>query len=142
MDLYGNACENRLACALSRAALQYEPLRLMPDVTTFSARRSVCTAIAVLAVALILVPTIKRAQQHVEHRDATRLSIKHSWIGVVPPTKATIAPQSIDVALPPLVATAEPTQAVKRDYVVVEPALHPVLDLSPDPLRGPPFVSL
>jgi hypothetical protein len=110
----------------------------MPDVSALSARRSVRTAITVLAVALILVPAIKRAQQHVEHRDATRLSIKHSWIGLVPPTKATIAPQPIVIALPPLVATAEPAKVVKRDHVVVELALHPVFDLSPDPLRGPP----
>jgi hypothetical protein len=129
-------------CALWRAAIEYVFQHLMPDVSAFSARRSVRTAIAVLAVALILVPTIKRAQQHVERRDATRLSIKHSWIGVVPPTRATIAPQSIDVALPQLVATAEPAQAVKRDHVVVALALHPVLDLSPEPLRGPPSVSL
>jgi hypothetical protein len=95
-----------------------------------------------IAVALVLVPTLKRAQQQVEHRDATRLSIKHSWIGVVPPTKATIAPQSIDVSLPPLLITAEPARVVKREHVVVELALHPVLDLSPDPLRGPPSVSL
>jgi hypothetical protein len=96
--------------------------------------------VVAIAVALVLVPTIKRAQQHVEHRDATRLSIKHSWIGVAPPTKTTIAPQQT-VTLPVLALQSEPARVVKREYVVVEPALHPVLDLSPDPLRGPPSVS-
>jgi len=109
----------------------------MPDVSALSARRSVRTAVAVLAVALILVPTIKRAQQHVEHRDATRLSIKHNWIGVAPPTKAAIAPQQI-LTLPALGAEPEPTRVVVRLFAPVEPVRHPVLDLSPDPLRGPP----
>jgi hypothetical protein len=109
----------------------------MLNVAATSVRRSVRAGIVALAMAVILVPTIKRAQQHVEDRDATRLSIKHSWIGIVPPAKASIAPQQI-VTLPPLVATPEPSRVVKRPPVVVEPALHPVLELSPDPLRGPP----
>jgi len=92
-----------------------------------------------LAFALVLVPTIRRAQQHVEYRDATRLSIKHSWIGIAPPTKASVPPQQI-VMLPavPVATEPEPARVVKRGAVVVEPAPHPVLDLSPDPLRGPP----
>jgi hypothetical protein len=97
--------------------------------------------IAAIAIALVFVPTIKRAQQHVEHRDATRLSIKHSWIGVAPPTKATVAPQHI-VTLPLPAPQPEPARVVTRDRVVVAPALHPVLALSPDPLRGPPILSL
>lgn len=91
--------------------------------------------------ALVLVPTVKRAQQHVEHRDATRLSIKHSWIGVAPPSKATIGAQQI-VTLPVLAIQSEPTRDAKRLVAVVEPALHLVLHLSPDPLRGPPSARL
>jgi hypothetical protein len=97
--------------------------------------------IAAIAIALVLVPTIKRAQQHVEHRDATRLSIKHSWIGVAPPTKAAITSQHV-VVLPALGAEPEPPRVAMPRPPSVEPALHPVLDFSPDPLRGPPTVSL
>ena len=97
--------------------------------------------IAAIAIALVLVPTIKRAQQHVEYRDATRLSIKHSWIGVAPPTKAIIAPQQI-VVVPALGAESEPPRVAMPRPASVEPALHPILDFSPDPLRGPPTVSL
>jgi len=111
----------------------------MPNLSAKSVRRSVLAGIATLAVALILVPTIKRAQQHVEHRDATRLSIKHSWIGVAPPTKASIAPKPI-VTLPALAAELDPPRVVRRHPVVIEAVAHPVLDFSPDPLRGPPSV--
>ena len=95
--------------------------------------------IAAIAIALVLVPTITRAQQHVEHRDATRLSIKHSWIGVAPPTKALVATQQVVVA-PAIGADREPPRFVTPRAPSVEPARHPVLDLSPDPLRGPPSV--
>jgi len=111
----------------------------MPNLSAKSVRRSVLAGIATLAVALILVPTITRAQQHVEHRDATRLSIKHSWIGVAPPTKASIAPKPI-VTLPALAAELDPPRVVRRHPVVIEAVAHPVLDFSPDPLRGPPSV--
>jgi len=96
--------------------------------------------IAILAVAVVLVPTIKRAQQHVEHRDSTRLSIKHSWIGVAPPTKADVAPQPI-VILPALAADVDLARVVRGRPVILEPAPHPVFDFSPDPVRGPPSLS-
>jgi hypothetical protein len=88
--------------------------------------------------ALVLVPAIKRAQQHVEHRDATRLSIRHNWIGVAPPTKAAVAPQPIVVVPPIGVEPDPPPQVAVRPAVSAEPARRPVLELSPDPLRGPP----
>jgi hypothetical protein len=93
--------------------------------------------IAAIAIAMVLVPAITRAQQLVEHRDATRLSIKHSWIGVAPPTKATIAPQQI-LVLPLRGAEPAPPRVAIPRAASVEPAHHPVLELSPDPLRGPP----
>ena len=128
-------------CAPPLGAIEYVSSRVMPNLSSLSVRRSVRTGIAILAVALILVPTIKRAQQHVERRDATRLSIRHSWIGVAPPTKATVAPQQI-VTLPLRVSRPELARLVTRDRLVVEPAPHPVLDFSPDPLRGPPALLL
>jgi len=127
------------SCTSPWATIEYVDSLVMPSLTTQSARRSVCTGIAILAIALVLVPTIKRAQQHVEHRDATRLSIKHSWIGVAPPTKADVAPQPI-VILPALAADPEPARVARSRPVVAEPAPHPVFDFSPDPLRGPPSV--
>ena len=59
--------------------------------------RSLRLAILTIAAALVLVPTLARAHQQVEHREATRLSIKHSWVGVAPPTKASVAPVAIAV---------------------------------------------
>lgn len=124
-------------CAAALAAIQYVLSQVMPNVSSQSVRRFARTGIAVLAVALIFVPTIKRAQQHVEHRDATRLSIRHNWIAVAPPTKAAIAPQPA-VVLPMLGFALEPPRVVMPRAVSVEPARHPVFDLRPDPLRGPP----
>jgi len=109
----------------------------MSRITSMSVRVALRVGIAAVALALVLVPPIKRAQQHVEHRDATRLSIKHSWIGVAPPTKAVVAPQQAIVP-PVLGADPEPPRVVVRRADSIEPAPHPVLDLSPDPLRGPP----
>jgi len=125
------------ACAASPAAIEYVLSRVMLNVSSMSVRQAVRTGIAILAVALILVPTIKRAQQHVEHRDATRLSIRHNWIGVAPPTKAAIAPQQ--VLVPPMLGPelARPRFAMPPAGWV-EPVRHSAVDLSPDPLRGPP----
>jgi hypothetical protein len=93
--------------------------------------------VAAIALALVLVPTITRAQQRVARRDATRMSIKHSWIGVAPPTKALIPPQQI-VVVPAIGADPEPPRVTTRLAAPVEPALHPVPAVSPDLLRGPP----
>jgi len=88
--------------------------------------------------AIVLVPTVARIRQHVELRDATRLSIKHSWIGIAPPTRAVVAPQQI-IVVASFAELPEPRR-VAPDAVISAPelSLHPVLDLSPDPLRGPP----
>jgi hypothetical protein len=93
-------------------------------------------AVLALTLAVVLVPAMARARQRVEHRDETRLSIKHSWLGVAPNSKATIAPQQI-VVVPAIAAQPEPRHT-PRPVLAPEPALHPVRDLSPDPLRGPP----
>jgi len=119
--------------------IEYVRSFVMPNVASSPVRRALRMAVVAVALALVLVPTIKRAQQHVEHRDATRLSIKHNWIGVAPPTKAVVGPQHILVT-PVLGAEPEPPRVVTPRVTSVEPARHPVLDLSPDPLRGPPSV--
>jgi hypothetical protein len=102
-------------------------------ITKVLARLGVLT----VAIALVLVPAMARAHQRVEHRDATRLSVKHSWIGVAPPTKAIVAPQQI-VVVPAIAVEPEPRRIPRLAVATPPPALHPVLDLSPDPLRGPP----
>jgi hypothetical protein len=103
----------------------------------------VATRLGALAIALavVLVPTIARTRQHVEHRDATRLSIKHSWLGVAPPSKSLVAPQQI-VVLPAIVAEPQPRRSTLRVPVAPAPALHPIPAQSPDPLRGPPAFRL
>ncbi len=93
--------------------------------------------VVALALALVLVPAVARAHQRVDHRDSTRLSIRHSWLGVAPPTKANISPRPIVVAL----VVVDDPQLSRVSYpapIAVEPAPNPVLDFSPDPLRGPP----
>lgn len=100
------------------------------------ARLSVVT----LAVALVLVPTLARARQSVEHRDATRLSIKHSWVGVAPPSKASVAPRPVLVS-PALTPPPQDERIATRPPVIADPAPRVgVLDSS-DPLRGPPSTS-
>jgi hypothetical protein len=101
------------------------------------ARLGVRSGIVALAIAIVLVPTIARAHQRVERRDSTRLSVKHSWIGVAPPTKAMVAPHQAPV-LPAIVIEPAPRQQSQRAIVAPAPSLHPVVALSPDPLRGPP----
>jgi hypothetical protein len=103
-------------------------------------RLGVRSGIVAIAVALVLVPAIARAHQRVEHRDATRLSVKQSWIGVAPPTKAAIAPQPA-VVLPAIASEPEPPRLSERAVIAPPPSLHPARDLSPDPLRGPPSLA-
>ena len=110
---------------------------LAGDYITNRSMRSRRLAIFAIAAALMLVLPLARAQQRVELRDATRLSIKHSWLGVTPPTKAIVAPVTVAVLPVPaidLAPAAVATWPVVSDDLVLS-AL--VLDSS-DPLRGPP----
>jgi len=103
------------------------------------ARLGARLGIVTIAIVVVLVPAIARAHQRVERRDATRLSIKHSWIGVAPPSKAVVSPQR--VVLAPAIAVEpelEPRPRLNGAVLAPPVALHPVLDLSPDSLRGPP----
>jgi hypothetical protein len=127
------------ACVARGRTIEYLCSFVMSKLTSASLRGALRVGITAVAVALVLVPAIKRAQQHVDHRDATRLSIKHSWIGIAPPTKAAIAPQQV-LTLPALGSEPDPPRIVGRLDIPVEPLRHPVLDLSPDALRGPPSI--
>jgi hypothetical protein len=101
--------------------------------------RSIRLAIFSIAAALIIVPTVARALQHVDVRETTRLSIRHSWLGVAPPTKVSIAPATVAV-LPVVPAAPEHGRDCIRARVPIAvcPAFA-VVPESSDPLRGPPF---
>jgi hypothetical protein len=105
--------------------------------TTSNVRRLLGVGIVVLATALVLVPTVARARQQVERKDATRLSIKNSWLGVAPPTKASVAPVPVDVLTPPVVEI-DHSRAISFVGTVRSVAPRAVHDDPSDPLRGPP----
>jgi len=99
--------------------------------------RAVRIGLLALATALVVVPPVARAKQHVENRDSTRLSVKHSWVGIVPPAKASVAPVQAHIVSPPVV---EIDQSRLVSFVpigghVTQRAVH---DDPCDPLRGPP----
>jgi hypothetical protein len=101
------------------------------------ADRSIRLAIFAIATALVLVPTIARARQRVEVRDATRLSIRNSWVGVTPPTKASVAPITIAVVPTPAALPPEPARTA-RAVPAVAPTVVRVELSRLEPLRGPP----
>ena len=109
----------------------------MSKVSSLFVGRTVRTGLLALAAVLVLVPTIARARQHVEHRDATRLSIKHSWVGVTPPTKASVAAAQVAVLPPPVMETG-PDRVAAR--VVPAHSSAPLIADGErlDPPRGPP----
>src|SRR5262245_51822857 len=109
----------------------------MTKVSSLLVSRAVRLGLLAVAMALVLVPTAARARQQVERHDATRLSIKHSWLGVAPPTKASVAPAQVAVLPPPVVEIGRDPVAAR-----VVPAHVPtphIVDGHPlDPPRGPP----
>lgn len=105
--------------------------------------RPLRVALLTIAVALVLVPTLARAHQQVEHRDATRLSIKHSWLGVAPPTKASASLAPVAVAVLPVTAlNVMPARSIAWQIapLVVSPPRN--VFASSDSLRGPPSPAL
>jgi hypothetical protein len=99
--------------------------------------RPLSAGIVVLAAALALVPAIARARQQVDRKDATRLSIKHSWLGVAPPTKASAAPTQVAVLPAPVVAIDRGRPAARVDQA--HNAAPRLVDRKRfDPPRGPP----
>jgi hypothetical protein len=103
-------------------------------------RQSLRIAVLAIIAALVLVPTIARARQQVERHDATRLSIKHSWLGVAPQPKAVVSPVIVAVRPVPATGEAHPHPAITHVVSVVCVTPRAVID-APDPLRGPPAVS-
>ena len=97
--------------------------------------------VLVIAAALVIVPTVMRARQHVELRDTTRLSIRLNWQSDAPPQKSLIAPDDGPVAAAAPVALVQQPHAARvtpRVHAYDEPVLLPPFDNSPDLFRGPP----
>ena len=113
----------------------------MSNVFSRRARRHACfTALVIaIAIALVAVPTIMRARQHVELRDATRLSIRLNWQSAAPPQKPILAPDSASAVVPiALAQQPHPARVTPRVHALDEPVTRPLFDNSPDLLRGPP----
>jgi hypothetical protein len=112
----------------------------MSKVSSICLTRVVRIGLLAVATALVIVPTAARAKQRIDRRDSTRLSIKHSWVGVAPPTKASAATAHVAV-VPVIVARVERLRlqaAIPLDGPVT--LSETSRDLS-DPLRGPPSLS-
>jgi hypothetical protein len=109
----------------------------MSKVSSLFVGRAVRLALLAVATALVLVPTVARARQHVERHDATRLSIKHSWLGVAPPTKASVAPAQVAVVPPPVVQI-DRNRLAARLAPAHDPAPRILDGQRLDPPRGPP----
>jgi hypothetical protein len=102
-----------------------------------------CLASLVVAVALVLVPTVTRARQHLSLHDTTRLSIRLNWQSDAPPRMHLVAAGAREhAALVPRVFVIRPpiSRLLPRAPAFDEPVVRPLLDNSPDLLRGPPVL--
>ena len=113
----------------------------MSNVLSRHNRRHAGFTALVIALALVAVPTIMRARQHVELHDTTRLSIKLNWQSATPPQRAMLAPDdAVSGAVVPSALAQQPHAArvTPRVHAFDEPVTQPLLDNAPDLLRGPP----
>jgi hypothetical protein len=110
----------------------------MSKVSSLCLNRAVRIGLLAVAVALVVVPAAARARQRVDRHDATRLGIRHSWVGVAPPTKASVAPAQAAVLPPPVVEVGR-SRVTARVVPARIPAPYTVDGQSFDPPRGPPF---
>jgi hypothetical protein len=108
--------------------------------------RTVLIVVAPLLItAVIVVPTIMRARQHVELRDSTRLSIRLNWqADALPQKKFLVAQSPIRSHAGAFVVTLQPetTAIASRALAVDAPAPPTVFDNAPDLFRGPPSRSI
>ena len=94
-----------------------------------------------VALSLVVVPTVMRSRQRVEQRDTTRLSIRLNWQSETPPQKdlavpdrpAVDAPASIALVQPLLVPGVAARPAARDERLPQTP-----LESAPDVVRGPP----
>jgi hypothetical protein len=102
-----------------------------------------CLGSLVVAVALVLVPTVTRARQHLCLHETTRLSIRLNWQSDAPPRMHLVAGGARGhAALVPRVFVIPPpiSRFLSRAPAFDEPVVRPLLDNSPDLLRGPPVL--
>jgi hypothetical protein len=108
---------------------------------------SIVRSVVVLIVAaVIVVPAVMRAGQHVELRDSTRLSIRLNWQSDAPPQKHVAdTNQLVRKHLAVVAVSVQPlqtTHVVFARHIGEEPSPTPVSENAPDLFRGPPFRSL
>ena len=101
-----------------------------------------CLGSLVVAVALVLVPTVMRARQHLSLHENTRLSIRLNWQSDAPPRMHVVAITTRGNAalMPRVFAIQPPSRLLPRVPAFDEPVVRPFLDNSPDPQRGPPVL--
>jgi hypothetical protein len=93
----------------------------------------------VVAAALVLVPTVTRAREHLERRETTRLSIRLNWQSDAPPRIVDIAPDESDHAIrAPYTLPPCPACFITHRHAFEELPGPAPCDNSPDLLRGPP----
>jgi hypothetical protein len=109
----------------------------MSRVSLLFAGRPVRIGLLAVVTALVVVPTVARARQQIDRREATRLSIKHSWVGIAPPTKASVTPTQVAV-LPAPIVRIETGRVGLHVPLVWNAAPRSIRHESSDPLRGPP----
>ena len=102
--------------------------------------RGVRVGVLLVTTALLLVPAIVRARQHLIPRDDIRPSVRLNWIGVTPP-KDDLAQRATTDALELPLASRERSEApcfLARSFALDQPVPNSQRDNSPCVLRGPP----
>ena len=95
---------------------------------------------ALLTLAVVVVPSVMRARQHVELREGTRLSIRLNWESDAPPQRALPDAASRDDAavVDAVVIDPEPRRISRAECLTAEPVPQTPFDNAPDFFRGPP----
>jgi len=94
-----------------------------------------------VALAVLLVPTLMRAQQRLTAHESTRLTVRLNLQSDAPPRILPVVLQDNGqgFAVPrPLAVQPHPARVAPRVHALDEPVPQPLLDNSPDLLRGPP----
>ncbi len=121
---------------------------ICPCIASYGEARYIALVLRLLALTLIaalfVVPTVMRARQRVEMRDATRLSIRLNWQGEKRCHDDVDVRSEDRAGETPLLFADLPAVAhvSARSRAVDIPLPSSPFDNAPDPLRGPPSVSL
>jgi hypothetical protein len=100
--------------------------------------------VTLLAMAVVVVPTVMRSRQHVDLRDTTRLSIRLNWQSDAPPQKDLAVKDPRAGAVVARLSLDDPSavQRVVRHVPETNPIPLTPFDNSPDCFRGPPALFL